>query len=375
MRTRLSTAAETKEFGNGDVRRVLVGVFKVTVLFEALLALALTLRLALGHQESLPRAVSHGVFHAGSAFDNPTQTQKFSASSDPGHIERSIAPRPEPSRISEDTMHKAIIASLGLVAALAVWQAPVQADNNRAYRLLVPLSAGEVVPAPGDSGSEGSGVSLSLGTDGGVCGFFSTNGLTMPVTAAHVHRGSRGEVGEVVVTLEGSIDQPNFAGCVETDRKLTRDMVRNRGAYYVDVHTQSAPDGAVRGQLDSGVFTDSATELTSGEVVPSGSGDEGPDTHAFVRYGVSGDGRFCVEGQVDNVAKPLVLDLHQAPAGQNGERIATLYGPTEIRNYMSCVELGPGLGRAINKNPEEFYLDIHNDEYPGGALRAQLPSY
>jgi potassium uptake TrkH family protein len=70
LRTRLTAAAETKSLGIGDVRAVLVGVAKVSLLFEALTALLLTARFLVGYDEPLGRAVYHGVFHAVSAFNN-----------------------------------------------------------------------------------------------------------------------------------------------------------------------------------------------------------------------------------------------------------------------------------------------------------------
>ncbi len=70
LRTRLTAATETKSLGIGDVRGVLVGVLKVTVLIEALVAVVLTLRFALGYGEPPARALYHGVFHAVSAFNN-----------------------------------------------------------------------------------------------------------------------------------------------------------------------------------------------------------------------------------------------------------------------------------------------------------------
>lgn len=70
LRTRLTAAAETKSLGLGDVRAVLFGVAKVSLLFEAITAVALTLRFALGYDEPPRRAAYLGVFHAISAFNN-----------------------------------------------------------------------------------------------------------------------------------------------------------------------------------------------------------------------------------------------------------------------------------------------------------------
>lgn len=70
LRSRLTAAAETKSLGLGDVRAVLVGVAKVSFLFESATAVLLTGRFMLGYDETLGRAVYHGLFHAVSAFNN-----------------------------------------------------------------------------------------------------------------------------------------------------------------------------------------------------------------------------------------------------------------------------------------------------------------
>ncbi len=70
LRSRLTAAAETKSLGIGDVRQVLVGVLRVTLAFEAVTAVLLTFRFALGYDVPLGRAAYHGLFHAVSAFNN-----------------------------------------------------------------------------------------------------------------------------------------------------------------------------------------------------------------------------------------------------------------------------------------------------------------
>lgn len=70
LRSRLVAATSTRSGGLGDVRTVLVGILKVTVVVELLVALVVAARLLLGHQESAGRALWLGVFHAVSAFNN-----------------------------------------------------------------------------------------------------------------------------------------------------------------------------------------------------------------------------------------------------------------------------------------------------------------
>ena len=70
LRTRLTAAAETKSVGLGDVRRVLRGVFLITVVVESAIAVVLTLRFRAEYDDSWGTAAWHGVFHAVSAFNN-----------------------------------------------------------------------------------------------------------------------------------------------------------------------------------------------------------------------------------------------------------------------------------------------------------------
>ncbi|HSI93319.1 MAG TPA: potassium transporter TrkG [Jiangellaceae bacterium] len=70
LRSRLQAAAETRSLGLGDVRSVVVGVAKITILFEVAVAAIVTARLVTGYDEPFGRASWLGVFHAISAFNN-----------------------------------------------------------------------------------------------------------------------------------------------------------------------------------------------------------------------------------------------------------------------------------------------------------------
>ncbi|WP_308455424.1 MULTISPECIES: potassium transporter TrkG [unclassified Streptomyces] len=70
LRTRLTTAAETKTLGLGDVRSVVIGVVKVSLLLESMTAAVLIPRFALAYDMEWSRATWLGVFHSVSAFNN-----------------------------------------------------------------------------------------------------------------------------------------------------------------------------------------------------------------------------------------------------------------------------------------------------------------
>lgn len=70
LRTRLTAAQETKSTGLGDINRVLLGVLKVSLTTEAVVAALLTARFLWGYGETPARSLYLGVFHAISAFNN-----------------------------------------------------------------------------------------------------------------------------------------------------------------------------------------------------------------------------------------------------------------------------------------------------------------
>jgi len=70
LRSRITAAAEAHSFGLGDVSALLLGVIRITLVVEAVVAVILSLRFAIGYGEPLGRAVWLGVFHAVSSFNN-----------------------------------------------------------------------------------------------------------------------------------------------------------------------------------------------------------------------------------------------------------------------------------------------------------------
>lgn len=70
LQTRLAAAVSTRSVGLGDVRGVLAGVARVTLVVEAVTAVVLAVRWVVTYGEEPGRALWLGVFHAVSAFNN-----------------------------------------------------------------------------------------------------------------------------------------------------------------------------------------------------------------------------------------------------------------------------------------------------------------
>src|SRR5947208_106208 len=77
-------------------------------------------------------------------------------------------------------------------------------------------------------------------------------GITLPATAMHIHKGVRGQNGPVVVPFSPVPDaNGNAQGCVAVkDNALLMDILTHPSNYYFNVHNADFPNGAMRGQLE-----------------------------------------------------------------------------------------------------------------------------
>jgi hypothetical protein len=82
-----------------------------------------------------------------------------------------------------------------------------------------------------------------------VCYRLHAESITLPATAAHIHRGAAGVNGPVVVPFQAPAANGNSDGCVATAAALIDEILANPANFYVNVHTTEHPAGAMRAQL------------------------------------------------------------------------------------------------------------------------------
>ena len=139
----------------------------------------------------------------------------------------------------------ALVAMLAL-AGPALAQSSSSTDDPPVTVLQTELSGQEEVPGPGDPNGSGSATIIVIPPDT-ICYVLTAEGIE-PATLAHIHQGEPGEAGPVVQGLEPPTSGAS-GGCTETDPELVSDLQENPDEYYVNVHNEEYPEGAIRGQL------------------------------------------------------------------------------------------------------------------------------
>lgn len=123
-------------------------------------------------------------------------------------------------------------------------------NEGTATALQARLSGGEEVPTPGADPGVGSFTVDVSGTQG--CYDLNVTMGEKP-TKAHIHQGGKGVAGPVVVDLKPVFEPGESAttakSCVEISPDVASKLLADPGAYYVNVHSEAHPDGAMRGQL------------------------------------------------------------------------------------------------------------------------------
>jgi hypothetical protein len=82
-----------------------------------------------------------------------------------------------------------------------------------------------------------------------VCYRLHAANVTLPTTAAHIHRGAAGVNGPVVVPFTAPGADGNSSGCTASTPALIDEIIGNPANFYVNVHTKEHPGGAIRAQL------------------------------------------------------------------------------------------------------------------------------
>lgn len=143
-------------------------------------------------------------------------------------------------------------------------------------------------------------------------------------------------------------------------------------ACSVDAPSAARPSGASFARLadaDQGGRLLTAALAGANEVPKPGD----PDGSGTARVTVNaGQAQVCYELRVAGIAPARAAHIHEAPAGTAGPVIIPLMAPNADGMSSGCAAVSREFASELAANPSDYYVNVHNAEYPGGALRGQL---
>ena len=107
-----------------------------------------------------------------------------------------------------------------------------------------------------------------------------------------------------------------------------------------------------------------ANETSGGD--PDGFGSSGVVVHVGAERG-----RLCYFVTAARIAPATLAHIHEAPAGVDGPIVVHFEAPADGFS-ADCVTIEKALAQRIAHNPRGFYVNVHNAEFMGGAIRGQL---
>ncbi len=196
------------------------------------------------------------------------------------------------------------------------------------------------------------------------------------VTASHIHRGSAGVNGPVIVPLftgVGTFDPDNpISGMVPMDS--ARVFALLQGDYYVNVHTSANPSGEIRGQLEPyHARSRYVAHLSGAEEVPSVTTDARGEGYFYLTPSL---GILHYTIAVTDLVSATASHIHLAPIGTNGGVIFPLFNASS----GATLDGEHPLGGALQFNAQNlvdlltgyYYVNVHTVDVPSGAIRGQI---
>lgn len=130
------------------------------------------------------------------------------------------------------------------------------------------------------------------------------------------------------------------------------------GTLAIAVPATASPDG-----VDSTVTTKmNGSNEAPGPGDPNGRGEFSATLSSTM---------ICYSFYAVRIGAPTAAHIHKGPPGESGAVVQALIVPTKS-GVSACVTPDPALLADIKANPTDYYVNVHNNAFPAGAIRGQL---
>ena len=113
------------------------------------------------------------------------------------------------------------------------------------------------------------------------------------------------------------------------------------------------------------------TVTLSGTTEVPGPGDADGSGTATLRFNTA-ESQICYELKVNGIAPPNGAHIHVGASGESGGVKVPLETPITGGMSSGCAPVDKATLQQIMSNPAGYYVNVHNAEYPNGAIRGQL---
>lgn len=237
--------------------------------------------------------------------------------------------------------------------------------------IITTADGGSLVPGPGDA--DGVALAGAWILDGEIHFAILVEDVVLPLTGVHIQQGAEGVNGSAVLNLSAYIDGDAFSGTAAIDPTLATDILANPAGFYLVIRNDDFPAGAVRGQFQAQSTSPlSAVLLAENEVPPLPPGPNGVSELQL--------GGFIIAH--DDSAEALEIPptghhIHAGPAGVNGQAMVFFdsdawSGDATAASARGIAIAEPQLVLDILADPAAYYINVHTETFPAGAIRGQL---
>lgn len=127
------------------------------------------------------------------------------------------------------------------------------------------------------------------------------------------------------------------------------------------------------GMMQDAPMGEAADELTfhamlSGDAITAEGASEGSGMAEVVLS--PEEGSVCYEITVENIGDAQAAHIHTGAAGEDGPPVVDFN--VASNGLSGCVDADEATISSISASPSQYYVNVHTEEYGGGAVRGQL---
>ncbi|WP_293678353.1 CHRD domain-containing protein [uncultured Phenylobacterium sp.] len=104
-----------------------------------------------------------------------------------------------------------------------------------------------------------------------------------------------------------------------------------------------------------------------------GSAAADPDGMGHANFKVdTAKNEVCYDVSVEKIAAATAAHIHKGAAGASGPPVVMMKAPDAAGKVSGCATAAADVVQDIVAHPANYYVNVHNAEFGGGAIRGQL---